>query len=191
MVLLFSACVSSPPAFSAPPRYSSKYDDQIRAAAKKWLPLYPSWKRAKAQLIAESNLNPEVCSQVGACGLGQFMPGTWADVMKALGNGANISRFDAKHGIEAYGYYQGRLYMTWKSDRPNEDRVSLAESSYNAGLGWILRAQKLCTQSTTSKCALWDEVIQFLPSITGDHSKETIGYTLRIRRIWAELEKGA
>lgn len=181
---------SSQPAYSAPPKYTSKYDDDIRAAAKAWLPLYPSWKRAKAQLIAESNLDPNVCSHVGACGLGQFMPGTWADVVSQLKWDGNVSRFDAKHGIQAYAYYQGRLYMTWKANRPNEDRVSLAESSYNAGLGWILRAQKLCASSTTSSCALWDEVIQFLPSITGDHSKETIGYTLRIRRIWIELEKG-
>jgi membrane-bound lytic murein transglycosylase MltF len=187
------ASVISRPAFSAQlkaTRYTSKYDDQIQAAAKRWLPLYPSWKRGKAQLIAESNLDPNACSQVGACGLGQFMPGTWADVVAQMKWDGNVSRHDAKHGIEAWAYYQGRLYMTWKANRPQEDRVSLAESSYNAGLGWILRAQKLCTVKTGSGCALWDEVMKFLPEITGHHSKETIGYTQRIRRVWADLERG-
>lgn len=155
------------------------------------MPLYPSWKRGKAQLIAESNLDPEACSQVGACGLGQFMPGTWSDVVAQMNWDPAASRHDPKLGIQAWAYYQGRLFQTWRSQRPIEDRVSLAEASYNAGLGWILRAQKRCTELTESTCAIWDEVMRFLPSITGEHSKETIGYTLRIRRIWAELEKGA
>lgn len=153
------------------------------------MPLYPSWKRGKAQLIAESNLNPDVCSHVGACGLGQFMPGTWADVVAQLNWDRGISRHDPKYGIQAWAYYQGRLYQTWRAERTVEDRVSLAEASYNAGLGWILRAQKLCVQETGGKCASWDDIVLgHLERITGHHSKETIGYTLRIRRVWRELE---
>ncbi len=154
------------------------------------MPLYPSWKRGKAQLIAESNLNPDVCSHVGACGLGQFMPGTWADVVAQMSWETGVSRHDPKLGIQAWAYYQGRLFQTWRAERPLEDRVSLAEASYNAGLGWILKAQKLCATETGAGCALYAEVIAYLPRITGHHAKETIEYTARIRRVWAELEKG-
>jgi hypothetical protein len=66
---------------------------------------------------------------------------------------------------------------------PTRTAGALVESSYNAGLGWILKAQALCDNA-----ALWDGIMKCLPAITGEHSKETIGYTLRIRRIWAELK---
>lgn len=113
------------------------------------------------------------------------MPATWAETARALGLPENLSaRFDPKLSIEAWAYYQGRLYNQWKAQRPVEDRISLAESSYNAGLGWILRAQRLCDNA-----ALWADVVpKCLPAVTGDHATETINYTLRIRRIWRTLE---
>lgn len=137
------------------------------------------WLRGKAQLIAESNLDPTVCSAVGACGLAQFMPGTWSDVTKGLGVQL---RFDAGLAIDAWGQETSRLERQWRAPRPDEDRWSLVESSYNAGLGWILKAQALC-----GNAALWDGIMKCLPQVTGEHSKETITYTLRIRRIWKEL----
>ncbi len=166
-------------------QYSDKYDAAIKKSQERWAPAYPSWKRGKAQLIQESGLRPDVCSAVGACGLGQFLPGTWADVGMSLGGSTAAQlRFDPDMSIERYWYYQGRLYNQWRSPRPVEDRVSFAESSYNAGLGWILKAQALCNNA-----ALWADVVpKCLPAVTGDHAAETIGYTTRIRKIWRQLE---
>jgi hypothetical protein len=146
---------------------------------KDYRPGFP-WLRGKAQLIAESNLDPTVCSAVGACGIAQFMPGTWVDVTK--GKGVQL-RFDAGLAIDAWGIETARLERMWRAPRPEEDRWSLVESSYNAGPGWILKAQALCNNAS-----LWDQIMVCLPQITGDHSKETINYTLRIRRIWVELK---
>lgn len=167
--------------------YPRQYDRQIESAAGRWLPAYPSWKRGKAQLIAESNLNPTVCSAVGACGLAQFMPETWKEVARGRGQDESVLlRFNPDLAIEYWAQYQGRLYNNWRSPRPVEDRVSLSESSYNAGLGWILKAQSQCNNA-----ALWADVMKCLPAITGEaHSRETIGYTTRIRKIWRELELG-
>lgn len=160
------------------PQYSAKYDGPIQRAVKDYRPGFP-WQRGKAQLIAESNLDPTVCSAVGACGLAQFMPGTWRDVTK----GAGIQlRFDAGAAITAWSIETARLDRQWRSPRPDEDRWSLVESSYNAGLGWILKAQGLCDNAS-----LWEQIMICLPQVTGDHSKETIGYTLRIRKIWKQL----
>lgn len=93
-------------------------------------------------------------------------------------------RFNPELSIEAWAIYQGRLFNQWRSPRPIEDRISLAESSYNAGLGWILKAQRLCDNA-----ALWADIVPAcLPDVTGDHATETINYTLRIRKIWRRLE---
>jgi hypothetical protein len=86
--------------------------------------------------------------------------------------------------IDAWGIETARLERAWKAPRPDEDRWSLVESSYNAGIGWILKAQALCDNAS-----LWDGIMKCLPAVTGEHSKETIGYTLRIRRIWSELKE--
>jgi membrane-bound lytic murein transglycosylase MltF len=113
------------------------------------------------------------------------MPGTWADVGRQLRWDGAPARADVDRGIEAWAYYQGKLYQAWKADRPQEDRVSLAEASYNAGLGNILKAQAKC-----SGASLWADIMACLPDVTGILSKETIGYSTRIRRIWRDLEMG-
>lgn len=160
-------------------QYSARYDAAIQRAVKDYRPGFP-WLRGKSQLIAESNLDPNVCSAVGACGLAQFMPGTWGDVYRGSDP---KNRFDAGLSIQAWGMETARLERMWTAPRPLEDRWSLVESSYNAGPGWILQAQKRCNGAS-----LWDEIMVCLPAITGDHSRETIGYTLRIRQIWKSLD---
>lgn len=136
-------------------------------------------------MIQESQLDPMACSQVGACGLGQFMPGTFADVTRQMGWDGSVSRHDPDKGIEAWAYYQGRLYQMWKSDRTNEDRISLAEAAYNAGAGNILKAQAKCGGPSG-----YDAIMACLEDITGIHYRETIGYTRSIRVIWRRLELG-
>lgn len=177
-----AACFWASPSW--PASYSAKYDAEIQSAVKRWIPAYPTWLRAKAQLIQESGLRPDVCSAVGACGLGQFMPGTWSDVGKALGGSTAADlRFNPSLSIERYAYYQGRLYNQWRANRPTEDRVSLAEASYNAGIGWILKAQQLCNNA-----ALWADVMRCLPQVTGHNAEETINYSIRIRSILKRLQ---
>lgn len=58
----------------------------------------------KAQAIAESNLNEFATSPVGACGLTQFMPKTWAEVM-----GDDASPFCPRHAVRAQASYLRRL----------------------------------------------------------------------------------
>ncbi len=73
----------------------------------------------------------------------------------------------------------GVLIQSWKSPRPPLDRHTLALGSYNAGIGNLLKAQRLCDNAR-----LYDEIIPCLPRVTGHHSAETIGYTRNIVERW-------
>ena len=145
---------------------------------KKWNSFYNPeipWYWAKAQLLAESALDPNAVSPVGAKGLGQFMPLTWKDMQRELG--FNGSEYTPTLSIQAHAYYMKKLRAQFKAPRPEKDRHSLALASYNAGLGNVLKAQKKGGGSV-----LYAPMIQALPAITGEkNSRET---TLYVQRIW-------
>jgi len=151
------------------------YDLQIRKWNSFYTPSLP-WYWNKAQLVAESNLNPNAVSPVGAMGLGQFMPATWKDVSKQLGFG-EATAFAPALNIQAHAYYMRQLRSQFKRERPEWDRHSLALASYNAGLGNVLKAQQKGGNSL-----LYKPMAKALPLVTGRHSKETLTY---VDRIWS------
>lgn len=124
-----------------------------------------SWVLLKAQAIAESNLNPFATSPVGACGLTQFMPKTWAEVM-----GDDASPFAPRHAIEAQGRYLQRLVGMLDTD--DLDAVLAA---YNWG---PTRVKK--------HLARHDGVVdhEYLPT-------ETRRYIARIRAVMGALQEEA
>jgi len=155
--------------------FPKKYDHQIKKAVKLYWVDFPFWKNYKAQLYQESRLKANATSPVGAMGLAQFMPYTWADMSKRLGFKA--SAYDPKFAIEAGAYYMLTLRRSWKSKRPQIERQKLAQASYNAGLGNIIKAQKKCCMAR-----MYEPIIKCLPEVTGHHSKETITYVKRIEK---------
>lgn len=160
-----------------------RYDSQIRAATDRWWPRTETadWRYWKAQLYQESLMNPDAVSHVGARGLAQFMPATWAEVTRQLGLG-DVSPHVAKHAINAGAYYMLRQYSMWTSKRPDIDRWDLARACYNAGAGNMLAAQK-----AAGGAALYIFIIQALPQVTGDHARETTTYVNRIHRWYRGL----
>ena len=172
-VLLLSVWVSTPVEANA--LRITLYDAQIRKWNSVYTPSLP-WYWNKAQLVAESNLNPNAVSPVGAMGLGQFMPATWNEVSKELGFG-EASAFAPALNIQAHAYYMRNLRSQFKRERPEWDRHSLALASYNAGLGNVLKAQQKGGNSL-----LYKPMAQALPLVTGHHSKETLTY---VDRIWS------
>ncbi|WP_211212251.1 transglycosylase SLT domain-containing protein [Kiloniella laminariae] len=163
--------------------YTDKYDKQIAFAVSAHWPDYPYPEAWKAQLYQESLLEPLARSPVGAEGLAQFMPGTWAQISKELGYGLISPRL-ADPAINAGAYYMKKLRRSWISKRPEEDRHKLAQASYNAGLGNIIKAQRLC-----GGVLLYLEIVACLSQVTGKHSRETITYVERIE-IWRAKLKG-
>lgn len=154
--------------------WPNKYDYQIFKASKQYLPGV-DWKLYKAQLIQESALRPNAVSPAGAKGIAQFMPATWGEVSRQLV--IDGSPFDPHLSIPAGAYYLSNMRRGWIWNRPEQDRHNLALASYNAGFGNLLKAQRICNNAT-----LYPDIIKCLPDITFQHSKETIGYVLSIRR---------
>jgi len=161
-------------------QFPDKYDSQIEDAAGKFLPGV-DWRLLKAQYYQESHLKPEAVSPVGAAGVAQFMPGTWADVSKQLGLG-NANPHMAEPAILAGAYYMSKLRRSWSSPRPESDRHSLALASYNAGFGNLLKAQRMCGGGN-----LYKDIEPCLVRVTGHNSKETETYVRRIWRYWMEM----
>lgn len=149
------------------------YDDAFRQASEVWMPAQ-DWRRLKAQCYQESLLEPDAQSPVGAMGLCQFMPATWGEVSRALK--IRDDAWNPYASITAAAYYKSRMLRIWSAPRPEMDRTQLAEASYNAGAGNIIRAQRSCGGP-----ALYADIIICLGLITGaSNSHETRTYVERI-----------
>lgn len=83
-----------------------------------------------AQLHQESGFNPNARSSVGAMGIAQFMPGTWA----THGSGDILNPADA---IPAAARYDCAVALSVASVPGNRQELMLA--AYNAGPGAVLR----------------------------------------------------
>lgn len=169
------ACVFSQPVYSARRAVDThQYDDQIRSAWRRYLPIY-HWGIGWAQISQESAFNTNAQSPVGASGLAQFMPLTWQDMKRAGVVPIDASPRDARHAIQAQSFYMWRLTRTWSTKRADGDRIRLALASYNAGAGNIIKAQ--------SKCGMpleYDAIMCCLPRVTGRYAAETLDYVPRI-----------
>lgn len=112
------------------------------------------------------------------------MPKTWSDIIKQLG-WSGVSATQAGPAIEAGAFYMLRLRQQWSKNRPVPlERHKLAEASYNAGSGNIIKAQIAC-----SGALLYDDIAPCLPQITGAKAQETITYVKRIAQWRALLGK--
>lgn len=162
------------------PLRNTLYDASIRKWSGVYTPEYP-WYWNKAQLIAESGLNTNATSPVGAMGLGQFMPKTWEQMERELK--FRGSAYTPSYNIQAQAYYMRNLRRIFRAPRPEYDKHSLALASYNAGQGNIIAAQK-----KAGNTLLWEPTSKALHLVTGHHSKETLGYVSRIWRLIKQHE---
>jgi soluble lytic murein transglycosylase-like protein len=142
----------------------------------RWLPAGPDWLWTKAQGVQESGLDPEAVSPVGARGIMQVMPATWAEIQKAMG-WRGISPHSAPHNIFGGVWYQARMARIWSGrDRATAEAYELGLAGYNAGAGTILQAQALCADAR-----LWREIAPCLIAVSGPaNAQQTIDYVRRI-----------
>lgn len=96
-----------------------------------------------AQCRQESSFDPFAVSPAGAKGYCQFMSGTWFDCQRKLG--IIGSRFEPRKNIKCAAWYMGTRVRVWSGrDRTADERLPLAQASYNCGTACVLRAQERC-----------------------------------------------
>lgn len=117
--------------------WTRKYDHYFQKYSKRYFGLRYDWTWFKAQAIAESRLNPNARSPVGARGLMQIMPRTFGEIRRANPHFDDIR--NPKWNIAAGIYYDRYLYDRWTRFKDSH-RLYLTFASYNAGLGGIRRA---------------------------------------------------
>jgi len=152
----------------------------IKDAVRLHWPDFPHWIWWKAQLWQESRLNPDAVSPVGAAGLCQAMPKTFADWVRKYG-WKNATPHIAKYCISGGAGYMYELRQVWKQHQARTplERHRLGLAQYNAGTGNILSAQDRCNGAL-----LWSGIAPCLAGVTGPaHAKETLDY-VRLIQAW-------
>jgi len=158
------------------------YDETFRRYWSRYLPNY-DYRWGIAQCYQESLLRPRARSSAGAMGLCQFMPKTFEECRRALRLG-RAHPFHPQTSILCNAWYMERQIRIWKSERSELEKLFLAQASYNAGAGNIIKAQKKCDMAL-----LWVNIQPCLHQITGKLSEETTVYILRIKRWFRQLIK--
>lgn len=173
-LLLWSSDLSPSQGYS----FRTDFDVWFRGYSAKYLHGYlpdDDWKWLKAQCLQESGptLDPEAQSWAGATGVCQIIKGA------AIDAGLNPRhRTNPRKNIQAAAWLMRRSLRTWYLDRTRFERLQLAWACYNAGCGWIIKAQRSCNDAR-----LWAGISPCLHLHTGDHAKETLGY-VRLIPIW-------
>jgi len=166
-------CISTVFALNDYPVHSDKwtdeYDRHFRKYSKRYFgPLF-DWHWFKAQAIAESGLNADAVSHVGAVGLMQIMPDTFKEINDKNPHFAEVDK--PRWNIAAGIYYDRLLYRKFPKT-PEQDRLYLALASYNAGYGRILNASR----KLETEAPLWLEIKPYMP-------RETQAYVGRIKKL--------
>lgn len=164
------------------PGFPARYDAMIQSAVEHHWPVEarPYWCRYKSQLVEESGLRPGAVSPVGARGLAQFMPRTWADVRRSARLDPTATPHDARAAIRAGAWYTGWIRSRWSEPRGERCRQDLVAASYNSGLGHQVRAQRLA-RAAGRPGLCFDDLRRHLPEVTGRHAAETCRYVDRVR----------
>lgn len=158
-----------------------KFDSYFSKYSKRYFGPGMDWKVFKAQAIAESRLKEKAKSHVGAKGVMQIMPKTFEEIKKKNPS-IKGTREQPRWNIAAGIWYDKSIWDIWKAERSLQDRIDFMMGSYNAGKGNVIKAQKIAASKGLNP-NLWKSIETVLPEVTRKHSKETIGYVQKIKKI--------
>jgi membrane-bound lytic murein transglycosylase F len=154
-----------------------RYDQLFKKYSKRFFGVATDWRIFKAQALAESNLSPSARSAVGARGIMQLMPSTFAEIR--TGNPEFEAIDDPEWNIAAGICYDRYLWRLWAEHPTLEDRRSFMFASYNAGRGTLLRAQSAARARNLEHRA-WSSITEVAPEVKGWRYRETLGYVRKI-----------
>ncbi|HET6266954.1 MAG TPA: transglycosylase SLT domain-containing protein [Acidobacteriota bacterium] len=163
---------------------TSRYDDVFRKYSKRFFGVGFDWRVFKAQGLAESALNPEARSWVGAIGIMQLMPSTFKEVQSANPDFTDVN--DPDWNIAGGIYYDRQLWKAWTKTESAPDRLGFVFGSYNAGRGTIMKAQGEAAKAQLDD-KLWPSIEEVAPQVPKWRHEETLGYVKRIENFYATL----
>ncbi len=148
--------------------WTNKYDRHFKKNTKHYFGPNVDWHLFKAQGIAESGLDPNAKSKVGALGIMQIMPATYEEITKKKPSFGKIH--EPRWNIAAAIYYNRQLYKRWKKKNvPVEDRMNFTFASYNAGFTRVLKARKKLRAKNKTQPEIinnWEKVSPYTPPQT-------------------------
>jgi len=155
--------------------WTDKYDKHFRKNAKHYFGPNFDWRWFKAQAIAESGLDPDAKSKLGATGIMQILPSTYQDIKKKNPGFKDLQ--SPRWNIAAGIYYDRQLYKKWRTPPAGDERLYFSFGSYNAGYGRISGIFKNIEPPAQS----WDRVEHHVPG-------QTRHYVRRIRQLMGPLD---
>jgi membrane-bound lytic murein transglycosylase F len=163
-------------------KISQRYDPTFKKYSRRYFGPAFDWKYFKAQGFAESELNPNAKSWVGARGLMQLMPSTYHDIASHRPEFGPIDQ--PEWNIAAGILFDRDLWQLWKTTVPDDERYHFMFASYNAGEGTIGRALAAATKVGPP---VWASVEQVAPTVGRWRYNETLGYVRKIDSTYARL----
>ncbi|MGB5281135.1 MAG: transglycosylase SLT domain-containing protein, partial [Arenicellales bacterium] len=148
--------------------WTTEYDSYFRKYTKRYFGPGFDWRWFKSQGIAESGLRNNVTSSVGAVGIMQIMPSTYADIHKKSPYLSSGTLTNPRWNIAAGIFYDRLLYKRWLKtlDRSTtENDLYMTFASYNAGHGKISSVLKKAKKQTGDVDG-WEDIKHQVPSQT-------------------------
>lgn len=164
---------------------TDRYDPAFKKYTKRYFGVGADWRAFKAQGMAESDLRPGARSRVGARGIMQLMPSTFALIRSARPDFASID--DPEHNIAA-GIMHDRYLWTLYPNSEGDERLRFMFAAYNAGEVTIKKARSEALKESLD-AALWSSVEVVAPRVKPWRYQETLGYVKTIDSNRAKLKK--
>ena len=156
---------------------TDRYDETFRKYAQRFFGPGYDWRVFKAQAMAESNIDMNAKSWVGARGIMQLMPSTFREIHTKNPEMASINK--PEWNIGAGIYYDRELYLQWLDQQGDTDSQPFMMGSYNAGRGTLLRAQRVAKNEVLDP-TLWLSITTVAPNVPRWRYSETLNYVERI-----------
>jgi membrane-bound lytic murein transglycosylase MltF len=163
---------------------AERFDPQFKKYSKRYFGVAFDWKRFKAQAMAESNLDTAATSFVGARGLMQLMPSTYAAIQSKRPEFGHIN--DPEWNIAAGIMHDRYLWKLWSSTVPDSERVHFMFGSYNAGEGPITRAAETAKKKQLPHDR-WTSIEEVAPGVPRWRYRETLGYVRKVETNYGKL----
>ena len=164
---------------------TDRYDDSFRKYAQRFFGPGYDWRIFKAQAMAESNIDMNAKSWVGARGIMQLMPSTFREIQSK--NPEVISISNPEWNIAAGIYYDRQLWKQWQDQQGQHGCESFMLGSYNAGRGTLLRAQDVARIRTLDP-VLWLNIRTVAPAVPRWRHEETLTYVEKIEANLARMD---